>query len=176
MIGIPFETPWVRAQRTRGFPTLAALALAVLPLPSLAQKPRDVKHFNLGKERLALQGYDPVSYFPLGGGKPKKGLAAITLEHDGVRYRFASEAHRELFRASPSRYEPQYGGWCAYAMASGEKVEVDPQSFLVTEGKLTLFFKAWYADTRAKWLKDEKGLRAQADRAWKALLEPPEPK
>jgi YHS domain-containing protein len=140
------------------------------------KKPRDLTHFNLGKKNLALQGRDPVAYFPVGGGKPKKGLETLTAVHEGVLYRFASEENRKLFLADPARYEPQYGGWCAYAMADGEKVEIDPESFLVTDGKLTLFFKSWYADTRAKWLKDEKGLKTKADKAWRTLLEPPKPK
>ena len=164
------------------------LALTVLALASLSprrlgalqeeppKKPRDVTHFNLAKDKLALQGYDPVAYFPEGGGTPKKGLVTLALEHEGVRYRFASEANQKLFRATPAKYEPQYGGWCAYAMADRDKVEIDPKSFLVTDGKLYLFFKAWYADTRAKWLRDEKGLREKADRAWKVLNAPPPPK
>jgi YHS domain-containing protein len=137
------------------------------------KKPRDLTHFNLDKEKLALQGYDPVAYFPVGGGKPKKGLANLTVIHEGVVYRFASEANRRAFQATPQRFEPQYGGWCAYAMADKDKVEIDPQSFLVTDGKLYLFFKAWYADTRAKWKKDEKALAAKANAAWKEMNEPP---
>jgi hypothetical protein len=137
-----------------------------------ARKERDLTHFNLDEGKLALQGYDPVAYFPQGGGKPRKGLATITATHEGVVYRFASEESRKLFLATPGSFEPQYGGWCAYAMADGDKVEIDPKSFLVAEGKLYLFFKAWYADTRARWKKDEKRLAGKADEAWKELLAP----
>jgi YHS domain-containing protein len=133
--------------------------------------PRSLEHFNLGKDRLALQGYDPVAYFPVGGGKPRKGLATLVARHRGVTYRFATEAHRALFLADPARYEPQYGGWCAYAMAEADKVSVDPESFLVTDGRLYLFFKSWYADTRSRWRKDEKALATKADSSWKRLLE-----
>jgi YHS domain-containing protein len=135
------------------------------------ETPRPLEHFNLGKDRLALQGYDPVAYFPAGGGKPRQGLATLVATHRGVTYRFATEAHRALFLADPARYEPQYGGWCAYAMADGDKVSIDPESFLVTDGELHLFFKSWYADTRSKWRKDEKALATKADAAWKRLLE-----
>jgi hypothetical protein len=157
---------------------LAVLSFAFALRSALAQepgkpRPRDLTHFNLDEHELALQGYDPVAYFPEGGGKPRKGLETLSSTHEGVVYRFASEENRKLFLASPAKYEPQYGGWCAYAMAGGEKVSIDPRSFLVTDGKLYLFFKAWYADTRAKWLKDEPKLRARADQAWKALLAPP---
>jgi len=163
----------------------AAASDAPVPAPVVAtasgpqdpvQKPRDVKKFNLGKQALALDGYDPVTYFPEGGSKPKKGKEALTATFEGVLYRFSSEETRKAFLASPARFEPQYGGWCAYAMADGEKVEIDPESYLVTDGKLYLFFKAWYADTRAKWKKDPENLQRKADVAWKKLIEPPEPK
>jgi hypothetical protein len=140
------------------------------------RKPRDLTHFNLGKGELALQGYDPVAYFAAGGGKPRKGLATITATHEGVLYRFASAENRKLFLATPATFEPQYGGWCAFAMADKEKVEIDPESFLVSDGRLYLFFKSWYADTRAKWKKDERGLAAKADAAWRALHTPKPPR
>ena len=159
---------------------LVLLAPLAASQESETKKPRDPTHFNLDKKKLALQGYDPVAYFPAGfpagGGTVRKGLETLTTTHAGVVYRFASEENRKLFLATPERFEPQYGGWCAYAMADAEKVEIDPESFLVTDGKLYLFFKTWYADTRAKWKKDEKNLAAKADRAWKELNAPPKPK
>lgn len=153
--------------------------LLFLAPPIAAQQPppkppRDLTHYNLDKKKLALQGYDPVAYFPAGGGKPRKGLETITATHEGVVYRFASAEHRKLFLAMPTTFEPQYGGWCAFAMADQDKVEVDPESFLVTDGKLYLFFKAWYADTRAKWKKDEQALAVKADAAWRAMNVPKE--
>jgi hypothetical protein len=155
---------------------LASIFLAVAAAPAAVEtKPRDVSHFNLGPRALALEGYDPVAYFPEGGGEPKKGLESISLVHDGVRYRFASEATKQIFLAKPAKFEPAYGGWCAYAMARGEKVEVDPESFLVTGDRLFLFYKSFFADTRAKWLRDEKALAEKADKAWKKIVEP-EPK
>jgi YHS domain-containing protein len=137
---------------------------------------RDVRHFNLDKHKLALSGYDPVAYFPEGGGKPLKGSDKITVTHKGVVYRFSSEATKALFVKTPDKFEPQYGGWCAYAMADDEKVEIDPKSFLITEGKLYLFYKSFFNDTRAKWLKDEAALAKKADAGWKKILEKPAPK
>ena len=163
---------------TRACAPLLMLALLFAPQSSFAQekKPRDVSQFNLGKDGLALQGYDPVAYFAEGGAKPTKGLDTITTTHDGVLYRFASEAHKKLFLASPDKYEPAYGGWCAYAMAKKEKVEVDPESFLTTNGRLMVFYKGWFNDTRAKWLKDEAGFTTKADAGWKEVNVPPKPK
>ncbi len=137
---------------------------------------RDVKHFNLDKQKLAIEGYDPVAYFPEGGGRALKGSDKISVAHKGVVYRFASEANKALFLKTPDRFEPQYGGWCAYAMALGEKVEIDPKSFRITEGKLYLFYKSFFNDTREKWVKDEAALATKADAGWKSILEKPTPK
>jgi hypothetical protein len=86
-----------------------------------------------------------------------------------VQYRFATEAARERFRADPERHLPAYGGWCATAMAKGEKVEIDPTNFKVTNGRLFLFFKAFYANALKDWNKDEPGLTSRADAAWRRL-------
>ncbi|MCA9711685.1 MAG: hypothetical protein KDK70_37970, partial [Myxococcales bacterium] len=90
------------------------------------------EHYNLGSDRLGIEGYDPVAYFPEGGGVPTPGRPELTHEHQGVVYRFASEDHRARFQADPTRYEPAYGGWCAYALGkNGRLVKVDPQAFLI---------------------------------------------
>lgn len=132
---------------------------------------RDLRHFNLGKYNLALEGYDPVAYFKVGGGKARKGSKSIELVHRGVRYRFASEKNRDLFKQAPASFEPLYGGWCAYAMARGEEVEVDPESFLVTDSQLKVFYKSFFNDTRKKWNKEPQVLKPRSDAAWKKLTE-----
>jgi thiol-disulfide isomerase/thioredoxin len=128
--------------------------------------------WNLGGGRIALGGFDPVAYFPEGGGEAREGSPEITLEHGGAVYRFVSEANRKRFHADPARYEAAYGGWCAWAMAQaqGEKVEVDPESFLVQDGRLMLFYDGFFADTRKSWLKgDPAALAGQADGNWQRL-------
>ncbi len=122
--------------------------------------------WNLGKDQLAIEGYDPVSCFPEGGGSPAKGDVKIESVLDGARYRFASAAHQKWFLAEPSRYRPKYGGWCAYAMVEGDDVEVDPKSFLIENGRLLLFYKGFLADTRAKWLPKAKEFAPKADASW----------
>ena len=82
---------------------------------------------------VAVQGYDVVAYFKQG--KAAKGIAANSVYHQGVKYQFANAANKEEFKSKPSKYEPQYGGWCAYAMgATGEKVEIDPETFKIING------------------------------------------
>lgn len=120
-------------------------------------------HYNL-KDGLALQGYDPVSY---ADGKPARGSAKIVQAHRGVTYRFASEESRERFCAEPGKYEPAYGGWCAYAMADGTKYKVDPESYLIQDGRLLLFYKGFLNNTRKKWQKQgPEEMGAKADGHW----------
>jgi YHS domain-containing protein len=132
--------------------------------------------WNLSQASLAIAGYDPVSYFPEGGGKPTKGQAKYALRHDGVLYRFASKEHAAAFQKDPAKYEPQHGGWCSYAMgANGEKVEVDPTAFRLTNGQLHLFYTGWFADTREDWDEDTPSLKRKADANWGKLLEKAQP-
>lgn len=132
---------------------------------------RDVSHWNIEKDsHLAISGYDPVAYFPEGGGKPAKGDPKITAQYNGAVYQFTSAANRDRFLANPARYEPAHGGWCSWAMREGDKVEVDPRSFIVKGGRLFLFYNGLLADTRSKWLKGDFAAEArEADEHWKKL-------
>jgi peroxiredoxin/YHS domain-containing protein len=152
-------------------PTPAANSAATPAADAAAKPVRNTSKWNLEKSsRLAISGYDPVAYFPEGGGKPLAGDAKLTTTVDGVTYRFASGAHRDLFVANPARYQPSYGGWCAWAMLDGEQVEVDPKSFIVKNDRLYLFYDGFLADTRSKWLKgDHTAESAKADGSWKKI-------
>jgi len=121
------------------------------------------------EEGVAIQGYDPVAYFV--SGKPLKGKKEFEHNVQGATYYFSSTNNREKFIQNPSAFEPQYGGWCAYAMgATGEKVEIDPETFKVADGKLYLFYNSFFNNTLPKWSKDEATLKAQADRNWDAVV------
>lgn len=122
------------------------------------------KQFNI-EDGLAIRGYDPVAYFTLG--KAVKGSTDNALYHQGITYYFSTTGNKEAFKKEPARYEPQYGGWCAYAMgAKGEKVEVDPKTFKVLDGKLYLFYNKYFNNTLTSWNKDEVNLKQQADKHW----------
>lgn len=124
-------------------------------------------NFNL-ERGVAIQGYDPVAYFT--DSKAIIGKSTISAEVNGVLYRFSTGKHKEMFIANPETYEPQYGGWCAYAMgATGEKVEIDPETFKILHGKLYLFYNAYFNNTLKKWNADEKALHSKADSNWKSL-------
>lgn len=132
-----------------------------------AQNALRLKNFNLQKN-LAIQGYDPVAYFTQN--KAVKGNRNIAANAEGVIYYFSSTANKNLFLKDYKKYEPQYGGWCAYAMGStGEKVEIDPETFKILNGKLYLFYHTWVNNTLNKWNADENKLKANADKNWQKL-------
>jgi len=114
---------------------------------------------------IAVQGYDVVAYFKQG--KAVKGIAANSVYHQGVKYQFANAANKDEFKSNPSKYEPQYGGWCAYAMgATGEKVEVDPETFKIINGQLYLFYNKLFNNKLQTWNKDETNLKAKENANW----------
>jgi hypothetical protein len=86
---------------------------------------------------LAIKGYDPVAYFTIG--KPTKGVAEFAYDWDDHRYQFVSAEHRDRFKADPVRYAPQFGNYCAMALAKGQIVVANPENWLISEGKLYVF-------------------------------------
>ncbi len=128
-----------------------------------AQASSNVNH----EDGLAIGGYDPVGYFT--DNKALEGEKTITSTHLGVKYYFSNSKNKDLFDKNPSKYLPAYGGWCAFAMANGEKVKIDPETFKVMDGKLYLFYNFYFNNTLTKWNKDEVNLRQQADQHWKQL-------
>ena len=86
---------------------------------------------------LAIKGYDPVAYFTLD--KAVLGKPDVEYEWDEQRYRFVSVEHRELIKADPVRYAPQFTNFCAMALARGEVHEANPEYWLVSDGRLYLF-------------------------------------
>jgi hypothetical protein len=93
----------------------------------------------LGPAPLAIKGYDPVAYFSMG--KPVAGSPDIEFTWDELRYRFARPEHREMFKADPTRYAPQFENYCAMSLTRGEVVEANPEYWLIRDGKLFLFGK-----------------------------------
>lgn len=116
---------------------------------------------NVDSSGLALQGYDPVAYFT--DAKPVRGKAEFAARHDGATYRFASAANRDAFLAAPAKYAPQYGGYCAFGMASGYKATVEPDAWTIVEGKLYLNYNR---SVRSRWSSDVPGYVRKADGHW----------
>jgi|TARA_B110000438_G_scaffold295847_1_gene339546 YHS domain-containing protein len=131
------------------------------------------KEFSL-KKKLILAGYDVVSYQQEGG--PKKGVSQIQTNYKGVTYYFLSEANKSEFSSDPQRYEPLYGGWCAYAMLDGSKTAVDPETFKIVDQRLLVFYNGVWGNTLERWDKmlidkvTDTALIKQADEEWDDIL------
>lgn len=143
---------------------------AALSASSQSDREQRIKHFRLDKNRVAIEGYDPVSYFKNSG--PQKGKAALAYDFDGVIYWFANDQNLAEFKTNPGRYEPVWGGWCGHAMAlRGEKVDINPVCFKIVDGRNVLFFKTFYANALTNWTKEikktpEQTLMAKGDDFW----------
>lgn len=143
---------------------LCIVLLLFLSSPGFTQG-EDVrkKNFNVRKD-VVLEGYDPVSYF---GERPQEGKEDFQYVYRGIVYYFVNASNLAKFKSNPGRYEPAYGGWCAYAMGEkGEKVKIDPETYKIADGKLYLFYNFWGNNTLTDWNKNENQLRTQGDRNW----------
>ena len=113
----------------------------------------------------ALKGYDAVAYHTLD--RPVEGSRKFSTEWRGATWRFVSAKHRDLFAANPDRYAPAYGGYCAYGMAQGARVDIDPSAWRIANG--TLYLNA-NKDVQRTWVKDIPGYITRADGHWQRLM------
>lgn len=109
-------------------------------------------------------GYDTVSYVK--EERAVKGRKDWKTAYKGTTYLFKNKANLDEFTKAPESYLPAYGGWCAYAMADNEEVEIDPETFKIIDGKTYLFYNGWLGNTLPKWNKQETELKQKADKAW----------
>lgn len=154
------------------FICLLALSAQGAPLNDIGNDRERQAYYNL-ENQVALSGYDPVSY--RSGNEPEKGHSEYQVTQAGVTYYFISDANREAFRRAPSRYEPAYGGWCAWSMSQGETKPVNPDSFLIVRDRLLLFSDNLTSNARKNWLKaaeaqSEAQLIQAANTHWRELL------
>jgi YHS domain-containing protein len=111
--------------------------------PTAEQPDRNVEFYNLpAGSDLALQGYDPVAFFEEHGAQALTGKSDITTTYGGVTYRFASIENREIFLGNPTKYEPTYGGWCAWAMANQGYAPINPIYFTQHGNRMHFFIRA----------------------------------
>lgn len=141
----------------------AAMAVAV-PRVAHAYDEQSANSVNVDAQDVALKGYDPVSYFSSGG--PLLGKAAFSAKFEGATYWFASASNRDVFKTSPDKYAPAYGGFCAMGVALDKKLDVDPLLWRIVDGKLYLNV---HKGAQTRWLEDVKGNIAQADKNWSRI-------
>ena len=154
--------------------SLMIASLLVLPLTTMsaqaAPTPSIQERYDTLGMGVALGGFDPVAYFPEGGGKAAKGFVKRDFKHNGVTYRFISDANLDRFKANPEKYIPAFNGWCAWAMSElNAKVDVEPTAYEIYKGKLYVFYDHADLNTREMWLKSPSAMVARANTNWKAF-------
>lgn len=122
------------------------------------------KAINVDAAGLILRGYDPVAYVT--SGKATKGSLEFSATHNGATYHFASAANRDAFKSNPTKYEPQFGGFCAMGVALGKKLDGDPEVFRLVDGKLYLNVSP---DVQKKWSEDVPTNISNATSKWPAI-------
>lgn len=159
------------AHRRTSYLRILVTALATfLALSAGAQADEASRRRNFNAENgIAMKEFDPVSYFS--GSRPLKGNSKFYHHHKGITYYFANQQNLDEFKKSPDKYEPAYGGWCAYTVAlNGERVKINPATYKIIDGKLHLFYNFNGDNRLLKWNKDEKKLKATAGRNWVARM------
>ncbi|MFD1341963.1 YHS domain-containing (seleno)protein [Litorisediminicola beolgyonensis] len=146
----------------RQFILLAAAApiIAWAGVPGFAQGAAPI----YAENGIAIDGTDPIAYFT--EGRPVPGSADIALEWRGATWRFASEANRDAFIANPTAYAPQFGGYCAWAVAEGYTASTVPDAWRIVDGKLYLNYSR---GIQKRWEGDVPGNIARGNANWPEL-------
>ena len=143
---------------------LIAVALATssvaVAAPAFAEDPVYTSRWS----NIAVQGYDPVAYFTKG--EPVEGSSEFSTKYMGAEFRFASQENLDLFLADPQAYAPQYGGYCAWAIADGKYAKGSAKHWAIVDGKLYLNYNK---SIQKKWNKDRPGFITSGDAQWNKL-------
>lgn len=144
-------------QTRRAILTAFAAALAAAGVPALAAS----RPAYFTRNGYVIRGYDPVAYFLEEA--PRKGSTKHKLSYGGATWLFKSAKNKALFRANPAKYEPAYGGYCAYAMSRGDFAKTEANAWSIHKGKLYLNYDR---SIRATWDRDRSGYIRKADKHW----------
>lgn len=127
---------------------------------------------NIDDSKIGLQGYSPVSYLDLG--LAQRGSKQYKAVHGEIAYYFTSAKQKAKFERNPEKYLPQYGGFCAFGVYAGAKFRIDPNKFVVSNGKYYLFLNDVEVDAKQLWINEkESKLLATANKNWKSLRTKP---
>jgi YHS domain-containing protein len=141
---------------------LGVSASFVAVSPALAETP---EIYTTAFSQKAVGGYDPVAYFTQGA--PVKGERDFSYDYKGALWLFSSAENRDVFIADPDAYAPQYGGYCAWALAQNKLAKGDPKYWNIVDGRLYLNYNA---KVQRDWLEDIPGFIEKADRFWPGIL------
>lgn len=151
---------------------LSFTLMSLLSLSIFADYNRNIAKYNLnevGQGLIDREGnipFDPVASFPEGGALSVKGDTLISHGHEGVEYLFSSDENRQIFLTNPKKYEPTYGGYCAFAMASGRTVQIKAKHFIIRGNRIHYF-----VNSRAKgnFSRNADVLERNADTNWERI-------
>jgi YHS domain-containing protein len=121
---------------------------------------------NLDRNGVEIQGYDPVAFFT--ENHPVKGSSQFQSEYRGAKYYFASAEHKAAFDKEPARYEPQFGGYCAYGASQGHPAPVKIEAWQIVNGRLLMQYDL---DIKDKFNKDQQANLRKADQNWPGIIE-----
>lgn len=121
---------------------------------------------NLDRDRVAIQGYDPVAFFM--DNRPVKGNPQLQSEYRGARYYFATSEHKAAFDKDPAKYEPQFGGYCAYGVSRGSRAPIKIEAWQIVNGRLLMQYDL---DVKDSFNKDQQGSLGKADQNWPGLVD-----
>src|SRR5260370_9985054 len=127
------------------------LLAAVVAIPAFAQEQK-VPRVDASAKGIAIKGYDTVAYFEQS--QAVKGSPKFEYTWNGAKWLFAPAAHRDGFAKDPTRYAPQYGGYCAFGVSQGQAVPGDPEAWKIVDGKLYLSYNT---EIQKEWVKDIPG-------------------
>lgn len=139
------------------------LLLLLISIPAFGQ---NKALLNLDKQGIAIQGYDPVAFFTQN--RPVKGRPEFESKYNGARYLFASAEDKSTFDSNPAKYEPQFGGFCAYAASQNHTAPVKIEAFQIVNGRLLMQYDL---DIRNKFNKDTQGNLQKADKNWPGIVQ-----
>ena len=145
--------------------TLATMLACAAAAPAAAEDEFNVSNgYTLDGVPLALHGFDTVALSTLNA--VARGEPTQTVIHDGVAYYFASQTSAEMFEADPEKYMPRYGGFCAFGVAAGKKLDGDPRFADIVDGKLYLFVNAAVLEA---FMEDREGTIRRAEETWPTI-------
>jgi YHS domain-containing protein len=150
----------------RGILQMRAALATVVILVTLSSVTLAKELNNLDGNGLALQGYDPVGFFT--DNRPVKGIQEFQSQYHGATYYFASAEHKAAFEKEPAKYEPQFGGFCAYGASRGKTVPIKIEAWQIVNGRLLMQYDL---DVKAKFNTDPQGNLTKADQNWPGLVE-----
>lgn len=132
----------------------------------------NAQNVNTDENKLANKGYDVVNYFTTN--TAQKGSIEFSTTNNSATYYFVNAENLKTFKANPSKYLPQFDGYCSFAVAKmNKKVPVNPETFRIDDGKLYLFYNDFFEgkpfNTIVPWLNNEATMQEMAETNWKTL-------